>query len=195
MPGFIDAAWSPDGAQIAAGSRQGGTLELYVMNPNGSGAMPITSNVGYRGRPAWSRDGTKIAFDCQVDPGNDDICVINADGTGFARLTSDPAADGAAAWKPDGSQIAFATNRYGAVEIALMSSDGGGVARINGGTRGFDPAWSRDGAKIAFSQENGGCDPDNGCYDEYDLYVMNADGSALVQLSSGGDEHEPDWRP
>src|SRR5207247_1539488 len=62
-PGFIDAAWKPDGAQIAAGSRRGGTLELYVMNPDGSGAMPITSNVGYRGRPAWSPDGTKIAFD------------------------------------------------------------------------------------------------------------------------------------
>ena len=194
-PGFIDAAWKPDGSQIAAGSRRGGSLELYVMNPDGSGAMPITRNVGYRGRPAWSPDGTKIAFDCQVDAGNDDICVINADGTRFARLTSDPAADAAAAWKPDGSQIAFATSRYGAFEIVLMSSEGGGVARINGGTPGLDPAWSRDGAKIAFSREDGGCDPDNGCYDSYDVYVMNADGSALVQLSSAGDDHEPDWRP
>ena len=194
-PGFIDAAWKRDGSKIAAGSRRGGSLELYVMNPDGSGAMPITRNVGYRGRPAWSPDGTKIAFDCQVDAGNDDICVINADGTGFARLTSDPAADAAAAWKPDGSQIAFATSRYGAFEVVLMSSEGGGVARINGGTPGLDPAWSRDGAKIAFSREDGGCDPDNGCYDSYDLYVMNADGSALVQLSSAGDDHEPDWRP
>jgi len=195
VPGFIDGAWSPDGAHIAAGSRRGGTLELYVMNPDGRGAMPITSNVGYRGRPAWSPDGTKIAFDCQVDPGNDDICVINADGTGFARLTRDPAADGAAAWKPDGSQIAFATSRYGAFEVALMNSDGSGVARINGGTLGLDPAWSRDGAKLAFSREDGGCDPDSGCFDAFDLYVMNADGSGLAPLGGGGDDHEPDWRP
>ncbi len=49
--------------------------------------------------PAWSPDGTKIAFSTSRD-GNFEIYVMNADGTGPTRLTNDPANDRFAAWSP-----------------------------------------------------------------------------------------------
>ena len=56
--------------------------------------------------PAWSPDGTKIAFTTDRD-GNFEIYVMNADGTGQTRLTNNAAADDEPAWSPDGSKIAF----------------------------------------------------------------------------------------
>ena len=107
-------AWSPDGRRIAFASNRDGLPELYVMNPDGSDVVRVTTAVGFTGsRPSWSADSTRLAFGCEVDPGNADICVIRLDGTGFLRLTDDPASDTTPAWSPDGRTILFATTRYG----------------------------------------------------------------------------------
>jgi Tol biopolymer transport system component len=51
------------------------------------------------GVPAWSPDGTRIAFESERD-GNLEIYVMNADGSGVTRLTNDPASDSTPAWSP-----------------------------------------------------------------------------------------------
>ncbi len=143
-------------------------------------------------KPAWSPDGTRLAFTCVVDSGNSDICVINANGTGFTRLTSDPGQDALPAWKPDGSRIAFATTRYaGAYELATMNPDGGDVTRLSPGTAAWDPAWKPDGSKIVVA--NVVCDPSSGCSSR-GLLVMNAAGTGLTMLTAGAD-YAPAWRP
>src|SRR5439155_24095 len=101
---------------------------IAVAYADGSNTVTLARGTG----PAWSPDGTRLAFTCEVDSGNSDICVINANGTGFTRLTSDPGQDAGPAWKPDGSRIAFATTRYaGAYELASMTPDGGDVTRLS----------------------------------------------------------------
>jgi len=78
------------------------------MNPDGSNVVRVTTAIGFTwSRPSWSADGTRLAFGCEVVPGNADICVIWADGTGFLRLTDDPASDGSPACSPDGQRILF----------------------------------------------------------------------------------------
>jgi hypothetical protein len=52
--------------------------------------------------PAWSPDGTKIAF-----MRDGDIWVMNADGSGLVQLTTDPVYEDDPAWSPDGTKIAF----------------------------------------------------------------------------------------
>jgi TolB protein len=150
------------------------------MNANGSGVIRLTQGVGFVGSPAWSPDGTKIAFDCRP-AGNDDICIVNADGSGFARLTSDPARDYGSAWKPDGSSLAFATTRYGQDEIALLALNGS-VTRIGAGLLGSEPTWSPDGAQLAFVRT----------IFQTIIAVANLDGSNVHTIAAGG---SPAWKP
>jgi Tol biopolymer transport system component len=182
-------SWSPSGARIAfASTRDTSSGELYLMNPDGSSVVRLTSNVAQSvGLPAWSPDGGRIAFNCQVESGNDDICAINADGTGFVRLTSDPSSDGKPTWSPDGASIAFATTRYGSgFEIAVMNADGSGVSPGGAGMTGWDPAWSPDGTQIAFEIQ----DADFGYSD---ILLMKADGTGLVLFANTAEE--PAWMP
>ena len=144
--------WSPDAKKIAftgltANIPYASRYNVYTMNIDGSNLVQLTNcqisgggGASVCSMPSWSPDGTKIAFDCRVDAGNDDLCSVNADGTGFARLTTDPARDYGAAWKPDGSTLAFATTRYLGDQIALLNVADGGVIRA--GLAGFSPTWS-----------------------------------------------------
>ena len=57
----MDPAWSPDGRRIAFD--RGGTQQIWLMNPDGSGQRSLTPAAGWRSRdPDWSPDGRKIAF-------------------------------------------------------------------------------------------------------------------------------------
>jgi hypothetical protein len=123
------------------------------MNADGSNVVRLAAALAYTGEPAWSPDGSALAFDCVIDAGNSDICAISVDGSTFRRLTTDPAGDSAPAWSPDGTTIAFATYRYATMEwpfsgIALMDANGSNV-RPTAGT-GHRPSWSPDGAQITF---------------------------------------------
>lgn len=187
-------AWSPDGTRLAVAAGP-----LYVMDADGSGVTQVTNGVGSVGLPAWSPDGLTIAFDCQVESNNLDICSINIDGTGFMRLTSDPSWDSGAAYSPDGLTVAFATYRYGAgPTIAVMNPDGTGVGQVGAGISGVRPAWSPDGTRIAlftsYSPEGVACDADGSiCWEALernDVWVMNADGSELRSIASG---RNPAW--
>ena len=73
--------------------------EIYVMNADGTGQTNLTSNSAWDAQPAWSTDGSQIAFVSDRD-GNDEIYVMSADGSNQTRLTSDPATDQQPAWSP-----------------------------------------------------------------------------------------------
>jgi len=69
------------------------------MNADGTGVTALTADSATEGRPAWSPDGTTIAFASDRD-GNYEIYAMNADGSGVVRLTNNPAFDGMPAWTP-----------------------------------------------------------------------------------------------
>ncbi|MGH7675322.1 MAG: TolB family protein, partial [Gemmatimonadales bacterium] len=62
-------------------NRQGAQHDIFVMNPDGSGAMNLTNNPNADFGPAWSPDGARLAFSSARD-GNDEIYRMNADGSG-----------------------------------------------------------------------------------------------------------------
>ena len=89
-----------------------GQVQAQV-NADGSNPVNLTNNPAYDGQPAWSPDGTRIAFTSDRD-GRLGIYVMNADGSNPAHLTNNPASrDSDPAWSPDGKRIAFVSYRDG----------------------------------------------------------------------------------
>ena len=108
----LGPAWSPDGSKIALSK----TLEIWVMNPDGTQPVNLTNTPGVSEySPSWSPNGAQIAFSSDRDGLNTRaIYVMNADGSGATRLTtsgrdSDPAWGVAAQGSHAPAQIAFTT--------------------------------------------------------------------------------------
>jgi TolB protein len=182
----LGPAWSPDGARIAFASDRSGAPELYLMNPDGSNVVRVTTQVGFvSSRATWSPDSRRLAFACEVAPGNRDICVIDVNGSGLVRLTAEPAIDDGAAWSPDGATIAFTTTRYGAdPQLATMRSDGSNVTRLGGGIIAWDPAWSPDGLYLAFTSWGS---------ESFGVFTMRPGGDEITWI--GDFLVEPAWMP
>ncbi len=152
----------------------GGAGTISRMNADGTGLITITSGF----QPAWSPDGSQIAFASGFD--GLDVHRVNADGSGsVSRLTDSPGHDDEPAWSPDGSQIAFGSVRTGDYEVWVMNVDGSNQRRLTIGG-GLSPSWSPDGSRIAFNTLNDV------------IYIMNADGSDQTQLTRGWG---PRWSP
>jgi Tol biopolymer transport system component len=190
-------AWSPDGRHIAFTRNEDigeyTTLsadDVFVMDADGSDVEQLTADqVGvHSGQPAWSPDGTRIAFvrgasvptALVVRPGS--VFVMYADGSDVQRLTRGWL-DARPAWSPDGREIAFSRSKRFASSsraIWVMDADGGRLRELTHAAKSLDgaPAWSPDGARIAFvrlTRES----PVNG---KAALDIMNRDGSNLREL-------------
>ncbi len=175
--------------KIAFRSDRDGSLEIYVMNDDGSEPRRLTVNGVDDLVGSWSPDGRQIAFS-SGGAGRFDLVLMNDDGSGQHSLTHEPASGHlAAAWSPDGSKIAFHSNRDGDNDIYVMNDDGSGLRNLtNNDASDGDPAWSPDGSRIAFQSDRDG---DN------EIYVMDADdGSNVTQLTTNdASDRAPAWSP
>jgi hypothetical protein len=162
---------------------------IYTMGADGSAQTRITSFNGDELYPAWSPDGTRVAF--QQDPGlHPEIWTSKADGTDLRRLTNNSADDLHPAWSPDATRIVFASDRQAPggnlSDLYVMNgADGSGAVNITN-TPGIDedfPAWSPNGSRIAFSRDG-------------DIATVAPNGTGLVMLTATERrEFEPDWSP
>ncbi|MFN8459398.1 MAG: hypothetical protein U0401_32905 [Anaerolineae bacterium] len=188
-----DFTWSSDGKRLAFISSRNDsdpvecnmwcTTEIYTINADGTGLKRLTNVSAMNRSPAWSPDGTRIAFGSSRDEGNPSGCpfncnfeiyVMNADGSDQRRLTNNPQVDNWPVWSPDGTRIAFTSYRDGNAEIYIMNADGSNPTRLtNNPASDFWPMWSPDGTRIAFVTDRN--HPDTQCIFEqcqYDIYVM-----------------------
>ncbi|MFQ5572358.1 MAG: hypothetical protein ACE5G0_22000 [Rhodothermales bacterium] len=153
-PGPLDywTSWSPDGARIAFASRSGGNADIFVMAPDGTNRVRLTTDAADDTQPAWSPDGARIAFVSRRE-GTDQIYVMNADGSGQSRVGEAEGEAQTPAWSPDGRRIAFfETASDGTDAVYLMNADGTGRRRI---ATGVWPSWSPDGSHLLFGAPDG----------------------------------------
>jgi dipeptidyl aminopeptidase/acylaminoacyl peptidase len=204
-----DPAWSPNGTKLAfVRSFDLNDPEwfepdedIYTMNADGSNVQPLRAAGYFRERePAWSPDGTKIAFSggyYHDDTGFGIYTVnLNPDGSQTFSTILPPYAGAlsyffAPNWSPDGTKIAVeAEGDLQPAGIATVNADGSNLTPLTSSvSRASDrtPAWSPDGTKIAFVSTRDG---------DADIYTMKADGSNVTNITNNalGDAF-PDWQP
>ena len=176
-------AWSADGEQIAYDD--GGDLYISSVDMANPQVFKITHGGSHHTNPTWSPDGRQIAFASNLD-GNWNIFAINVDGTNRVRLTNDPADDERPDWSPDGRHIAFMTHRHGTWDIYIVNTRTFVETQLTESDGNYQkPSWSPDGEKIAFSEEAEG-----------EIYVIDADGTDLTNITNSPDHHEgsADWQ-
>jgi hypothetical protein len=179
-----------------------GVREIYVMNSDGSAPARITNNNHLEDDPKWSPDGSKIAFVAPPEGyGGASIYTMNPDGSGTASFASAYSASECdsfweypyADWAPDSSAIAY--DEYSVIFVwdfgCFFESEGhsvyvrhlaGGPPVFIGGGR--MPVWSPDGDRIVVEA---------GQYPDFELYVIEADGSGGRSFLAPG--FFPDWQP
>src|SRR5215210_4199274 len=187
---------------------------IWTMNADGSNMTPVKESVDGE-NVALSPDGEKIAFteiNEKVDTSASasasasasgpptisvpHVFVKNAGGSDKNRLLNSPAAE--PAWSPAGQQIAVSSDEQwsteglesGKCDIYVVDVDGSDPPKRLTGESGCetDPAWSPDGAEIAFS-----CPRQR----TYDICVVNADGSGTRRrlTDDPGTDIQPSWSP
>src|SRR5579862_9051350 len=108
-------------------------LDIWSMNPGGSGQINLTRGNGTNLDPAVTFDGSKIAFGR-----SNDLWVMNADGSGQTQITSNTGVNAYPSWSPDGSKLVIERhfNNVYNEDIWVMNADGSGQVDLtnNNGT-------------------------------------------------------------
>jgi Tol biopolymer transport system component len=210
--------WSPDSRSIAFVGRPSANSddsEIYVINADGSSERQLTTNPAMDMEPSWSPDGRMIAFvSSQLGSSTSEIDAMNADGSNQRQLTDNSGDSMDPVWSPDGSMIAFTAGTPPGLhcgrdekQIYVMNADGSDERLLVDAGAGSDGdrnlAWSPDGTTIAFDSDRGGKyvrskTPFKGCGTPslHDIYLVNADGSNLRQLTNNrAGNYRPVWSP
>ena len=186
-------AWSPDGSRIAfvsyGMSEPTLGLKLYTMDEDGSDVRLVTATTGTASeilRPAWSPDGSEMAFAAQFYLPTDEVSgprtyksylyIVGADGSNLRSILELAVAEAVSslAWSPDGQRLAFVINDNDRWSLDEALSEGTYTVRMDGTelTRVWREAvsqldWSLDGDKLLI---NGG------------TYSVSPDGSSGLRV-------------
>jgi TolB protein len=183
-PGYnAEATLSYDGNRIVFTSMRDGDLDIYTMNPDGSGVERLTRELGYDGGPFFSPDGRWIVYrayhpshadeiaryksllaESLVEPLRMDLFVMRADGSERKQITQLGGASFAPSFFPDSRRIIFASNYENPdtsqFELYAIDRGGGHLERITqvGGFQAF-PMFSPDGKRLVFASNRNAKQP------------------------------------
>ena len=184
-----------DGSTLNFVSDRSGKEDIWRMNISGRvfAILPqLTDTADGNASPSWTPLNARVAFVSDRD-GNKEIYTINQNGGTPTRVTTNGGEDRDPSWMSGAGRIVFSTSRDGNFEIYSMLFNGTGLTRLTN-TSAFafnsniEPAWSYDGTKVLFASNRVG--------NKFHIFVMNADGSGVTQLTSAaGNQNHPTWSP
>jgi len=183
--------WSADNSKVAFVSYRTGKPEINVHSYVDGSRLPFPMFNSLASTPAFSPDGTQLAFALRSPRGDSDIYISKLDGSDRRNLTNHPAIDTSPVWSPSGKQLAFVSDREGAAgQVFICDADGANVRRIvKEGGDADSPSWSPDGRLIAFHWKPH-------LAERYDIYIASVSSGMINQLTSDGGSNEgPSWAP
>lgn len=179
--------------KIAMSCDRTGKKEIYVMDFDGSDVKQVTKHRSIAFAPAWSPDGTKIAYSLYTrhrgNIKNIDLYEFDFVSSTYRMLSNRKGINSGAAYSPDGKKIALTMSFLGNPDIFVLEPGSNTVSRITPKSPSFDvdPSWSPDGTSLAFVSSRSG---------QPMVFSMRADGSNTQRLTFAGKYNAtPSWSP
>ena len=209
---LFQPTWSPNGTRIACVQRGASYSDIIIMAANGTEPLRLTNDgqnapsnsferiyhTLWAFYPAFSPDGTQVAFVSQAGPPvgepaaeyNLSLYVTSAAAGGSKQqlYAAESGQVGRATYAPDGDLVFtnFSTGQA-APQLLSYSQDSGAVAPLPGAPdQSYDPAFSHDGHWLAFAVRMNG---------RTDIFAMPGKGGAPVQLTNLGTARAPAFSP
>ncbi len=159
--------------------------------PTGAATTPAVAQVQAT-EPAVVAQPGLLAFSRRLSTGRYHIFSVWPDGTHETLLTGEVGSghDAEPSWSPNGRRLAYSRYENGHARIYTTDVLGQVETQLTAVPQLWEdtqPAWSPDGSKIAFVRRN--------AVGEFDLWVMNADGSGPTQLTTAHTDRAPAWSP
>jgi TolB protein len=165
--------------RIAFNDKPAGNSEIFTVNADGSHLQNLTNDTMLDTNPVFSPDGNEIIF-VRDFYGATRLHRMNLDGGNQRRATEKEGNELTPAFSPDGFHLAFAGDRANAesrgLDIFLLDFKNPANEKRLTALRFHDssPTFSPDGRKIAFVSSADG---------NYEIYLMNSDGTRLLRLT------------
>jgi len=159
--------WTPDGRRLTYRSWKTGTMTMWWMPADKSGAPELLTNIGSMQSPeSWSPNGETLAFTQMDDPEKgSDIYTLSLVGDRKPHaLIQSKFSEGSPKFSPDGKWLAYSSNESGRPEVYARTFPGPGPTIQLSTEGGTDPVWRRDGRE---------------------MYYRNGDQMMAVAVSSG----------
>ncbi len=169
--------------------------DVYAANTDGANAGRLaTGHIG----PSWAPDRNAIA----VVSGDGPRALFVRTRYNETRIVADSSGSSHPAWSPDGAKIAFGrfasdTSSVGCCGIWLANAEGTSSTRIvDSACINSEPAWTPDGKQIVFWSSRNFCSPDaERGFGNFELFIVNADGTDLRSLNTLSNSGSPSVSP
>jgi len=159
-------SWHPDGDRVLFESDLTGVPQIYEVNIFTLEVRLVSQDPNVAdSQPAYSPDGSKIAFVSYRDGENSVVYWMNPDGGNIQRV-SDPASDAfAPVWDDASDLIAYESTLTGEVEVYVHQISSSVIRQLTEGGTNFSPTWMCESPTIVWTSNIGG---------NHDLYMSNA---------------------
>jgi Tol biopolymer transport system component len=183
--------WSPDGKKIAFTANPQGNFDIFIMNPDGTEIIPVTSSSSNEADPSWYPDGKSIAYTKEIKKlmrTEGALYRVDVDSKKtkkiiprYSKINTIPHVSFT------DPLVVFTGKRMMGWDVAVYDMEKNKVSFLDEGGKSCRARFSPDGKKLAYvsSKADG----------KGDIWLMNPDGSKKTRLTARDETYDyfPSW--